>query len=318
MGWPALDDRNISRFTPSFPTPCNDCISLYGDSFVYGYEVNDEQAWGNVVSENIGCRVGNFGVGGYGTDQSYLRFTHNIKDQSPITILGVYPENVLRNVNQYRFVLTGVEIYSFKPRFILNDGKLKLIPIPTIDYDDLKFFYQTPEKYLKYESFLPDSEYGPVSFSFPHSVTLIRLVLKERVTNWLLNKPSWEAYWQPGHPTQAMEITSAIISEFHKDCSKRHKLCLVIVFPTPLSYEWFLRTNSSISQFLIAELSHKGITTLDLTEEISKKLQNESFCTILTRPQSCEGHFNAKGNRLVAEIVIDYLLSAKWITTQSK
>src|SRR2546422_4540994 len=42
-------------------------------------------------------------------------------------------ENLLRNVNQYRGLLTGIGMFfSFKPRFVVNDsGTFELIPLPT-------------------------------------------------------------------------------------------------------------------------------------------------------------------------------------------
>ena len=93
LGWPSplttienLDSSG-ARVSPAFPAPGSECVSLYGDSFTFGSEVNDEQAWGNVLARNLGCRVANFGVGGYGTDQAVMRFTENTKDSSSIAVL---------------------------------------------------------------------------------------------------------------------------------------------------------------------------------------------------------------------------------------
>ena len=79
-GWPTIDalktehyDALCSRPSPAFPKPGNECITLYGDSFTYGEEVDHEDAWSNRLAERIGCHVGNYGVGGYGSDQALLR-----------------------------------------------------------------------------------------------------------------------------------------------------------------------------------------------------------------------------------------------------
>jgi len=47
-------------------------------------------------------------------------------------MLGIYTDNTLRNVNQYRFLLAGVreEVYGFKPRLVLEDGRLASTGMP--------------------------------------------------------------------------------------------------------------------------------------------------------------------------------------------
>jgi len=127
LGWPSPKayggknfDASGSRIVPAFPTPGNACVSLYGDSFTWSDEVDHEHAWGNVLSQLLGCRVANYGVGGYGADQAYLRFKHN-KDEAPIVILMIFSENIQRHVNQLGMLRTGGKgIRSFKPRFIIN------------------------------------------------------------------------------------------------------------------------------------------------------------------------------------------------------
>jgi hypothetical protein len=94
-------DKIGSRYVPEFPDPdkYQACVSLYGDSFTWGDEVDDVHAWGNVLSKLLHCRVSNFGVGGYGTDQAYMRFHYNKNDKPKLVILGFYTENIQRNVS---------------------------------------------------------------------------------------------------------------------------------------------------------------------------------------------------------------------------
>ena len=108
LGWPSVEpdaddgrDATGSRFTPAFPDPTRSpaCVSLYGDSFTWSNDVEAGDAWGNVLSTLLDCRVSNFGVGGYGTDQAYLRFRENTEDPSPVVVIAHQPENILRNVS---------------------------------------------------------------------------------------------------------------------------------------------------------------------------------------------------------------------------
>jgi hypothetical protein len=318
LGWPIEPvppeyDLAGSRVVPSFPQPGGDCVSLYGDSFVYAAEVDAASAWGNLMAKQLGCRVGNFGVGGYGTDQAFLRFERNAADVAPVTILGIYPHNVMRNVNQYRFFLTGGKTFGFKPRFILEKGILQLVPIPSVPADELDQLYRDPGKYLRHEAFLPDSPYGPIRASFPFTISLIRLTTKERIRNGLRGRPSWEAFWQPEHPTASLEVTTGIVSKFERVCKEREKRCLVLLFPTPSSYEWYAESGDVVTRFLIDELEKRSIPVLDLTVPLAGRLAGGNFCDLLTRAETCIGHFNAEGNRLVAQAVLDYFNSNHWL-----
>lgn len=312
LGWPAVTpspmyDASGSRPVPAFAEPGNECMALYGDSFVYGDEVEDVFAWGNLLSQKLDCRVANYGVVGYGTDQAYLRFKQSRRPVPPVTILGIFPHNVMRNVNQYRYLLAGGHILGFKPRFVLENGSLRLVPLPKVSSQDFKAFRNAPEDYLKEEAFLPDSAYGPERVSFPYTLSLIQLALKERTKSWFMDRPSWLAFARPGHPTRSMEITSAIVTQFEADSSAAESEFLVILFPTPSSFEWYRETGTLALDLLAEDLQANGIPVLDLTVEFDQRLVGRTFCEILTRPEICEGHLNPEGNAMLAEILVDYL-----------
>jgi hypothetical protein len=129
LGWPPPEhfggehyDESGSRRIPAFPEPGGACVSIYGDSFTYGSGVSDEAAWSNQLSMLLGCRVANYGVGGYGTDQATLRFEQNVDDEAAVVILGHLSMNILRNVNSYRKLIGVRDVFSLKPRFVLDGG----------------------------------------------------------------------------------------------------------------------------------------------------------------------------------------------------
>ena len=132
LGWPRTDGQGPLQFDaigarpdPTFPNINKPCISVYGDSFTYAEEVNHEEAWAHRLSQQLSCRIANYGVPGYGTDQAYLRFQKNTHDTASLIILGIYQEGILRIVNQYRYLLSKGDPYSFKPRFLLKKGSFK-------------------------------------------------------------------------------------------------------------------------------------------------------------------------------------------------
>src|SRR5262249_41661500 len=129
------------RLAPAGEGLATPCISLYGDSFTFGSEVGPEAAWGNVLTERLGCRVDNYGGPGYGTDQAYLYFRRQHQqavDKAPVVILTHLSENIVRNITQdisfiYQFDL------ALKPRFVSDGaGHLRLVKMPQVapqDYD---------------------------------------------------------------------------------------------------------------------------------------------------------------------------------------
>lgn len=314
LGWPSTErrDRELdasgSRPTPAFPVPCNVCVSLYGDSFTYASGVGNADAWGNVLAERLGCRVSNFGGIGYGTDQALLRFEQNTADRAPVTILGIYPDDVLRNLNQSRFFLARGSPFGFKPRFILENETLRLIPIPTLAYEELPLFFKNPQSFLPHETFLPDSVYGQERLVFPYFFTLIRVVSKERTVKRIQGLPSWLDFLRPGHSTRSFELTLAITSRFMTGCRQRRKACFVVIFPTRSSYRWFRKTGKLATGALADRLIASGIPALDLTQPIAEKLGERNYRQIL----GGGSHFNAEGYRFVAEIVHTYLVERQF------
>src|SRR5262245_39420394 len=83
LGWPAPrdavappHDKTGAKYNSDFPEPGHACASAYGDSFVWGNDIPPAYGWIEQLSRKLGCRVANYGVPGYGTDQAYVRFQH--------------------------------------------------------------------------------------------------------------------------------------------------------------------------------------------------------------------------------------------------
>ncbi|MEM7017038.1 MAG: hypothetical protein AAF512_06810, partial [Pseudomonadota bacterium] len=307
LGWPEHRERHIPRPSPGSPTSETACISLYGDSFTFSAEVDDRAAWGNVVAKKLGCRVDNFGVSGYGTGQAYLRFRLNEQDNAPVTILGIYPLNILRNINQYRFFMARQTDLGFKPRLALEGAELKEVPMPSISYEQSSDMYETPEKYFTHEAFLPDTKYGPMRFSFPWSLSMLRFILlKEHlVVDRITGKPRWIEYWEPNHPTNSLELMSAIVSRFNQECLQRQKQCLVVIYPMPGAIDLF-REGGAVFQDFSDSMSAEGIEVLDLTVGFNEKLAGRSLCSLQIE-NNCRKHFNVEGYAIVAELVTKWL-----------
>jgi len=307
----ATDERRYSasqesRPNPNFPNADKTCVSTYGDSFTYGAEVNDHEAWANVLSGMLNCKVTNFGARGYGTDQAYLRYTLNNEDTAPINILGIYPYNVMRNVNQYRPFLAGrlASFISLKPRFVIEDDDLLLIPPPYFTHEKLVEVIKSPSaSNFPHETFLPGSKYGPPVMKFPYTIVMLRLLRSVSKASVFGKEPVWVDYLEENHASKAMEITDKIVTKFNELARERGNTTLVLIYPTVTSYKMFIKSGETATQPLSDMLHRKSMKHIDLHHGLYEYLGDRDYCELLTQQANCLGHYNAEGNRVVAALL---------------
>jgi hypothetical protein len=312
LGWPSPAapgsgeiDRSGSRLVPSFPDPDRTpCVALFGDSFTFGFEVPPEHAYGNVLAELLGCRVANYGVGGYGTDQSFLRFRDRIRDGAPVAVLGHLAENAIRNVNRYRGFLTGLP-HGFKPRLLLGErGELELVPLPTLTREQLADVDRRPEL-LPHEFFRPGGDSGVVALRFPYSRVLLGVPFHYRVRAQLAGRVSYAEFYAPDHPSGALPLTLAILEEFVRVAERRGQRGLVLVIPEQGALRELRESGALPYAPLTAALAEAGIATPPIAERMLAYLGGRDPCELFT---SCRaGHFTREGYRLLAQIAFDFL-----------
>jgi hypothetical protein len=314
-----------TRLSPDNPAGAP-CLSMYGDSFVFGSEVDDEHSWGNQIAKRLSCRVQNYGVPGYGTDQAYLRFLHNDADHASQVILNILFENVARNVNQNRgYLLAVAYVGPLKPVFHFDEqNKLKLEPIPRLGlaaYDD---FVRDPRLIFSRDYFVPgQSPYAKPRIGFPYSVGVIGALASKRlkdslVSTFVRRPPWWEDLKDPSHPSRAIEITEAIIDQFVQVARERGKRPIVSFLPTAREYPTRFWNGRWVYSGLYDWCQSKGYECFDagtaLVERIgASQLQSvEGICRYFCPSAYLGGHYNQRGNALLAEVTADYL--AVWAT----
>lgn len=112
-------------------------IAAFGDSFVFGVGVEEEERFTDRLASLLGdTEVLNFGVPGYGTDQALLRFEREGAAFRPdVVLLGHLMEHVLRNLAYEHRSPTpeGQVRVDPKPRFERTSRGLELRnrPVPT-------------------------------------------------------------------------------------------------------------------------------------------------------------------------------------------
>lgn len=318
LGWPSITwlarytDSNGARLSPANAALAQAplCASAYGDSYAFGEDVADEYAWSNVLAEMLGCRINNYGVGGYGTDQAFLRLQRHVAEERPLgdtLILELMPDNVNRNVNQWRYLLTR-SVFGFKPLFEKTAAGYEVAPLFDGSYEEFSALVKDPASHLEAEGFLPGaSSLGATTLGgFPYSLTAMRLLLRKiRSVRWsrlgsrkvFLNHPSHYDDGQ-GPSERKIETLRHIIREFSTICEATNKKCIFTLFPDPETLKQIDETGGhdfdDLPGMIPANVAYHDVSH-DLYE-----FSGGEFCGLYVEPQDCSGHFNARGNAFAA------------------
>ncbi len=320
VGWPFPEefgnklDINGSQHNPFFPNGGKrnkPCVSLYGDSFTKGGDTTSlAHNWGNLLSKQLGCYVANFGVGGYGTDQAYLRFVENSNDPAPVSLFGFHTGDTLRNLTRIRDLQNNSKWYALKPRYILDkNNNLVLIPIPQLNEDEYlrAIGERTPIFRLDHENLQPDGPAGVIKLEFPYTISLVRNIfnfygLRAR----LAHAPDWQQFLQPNHPLQGLEIVIALSREFFLLAHERGKRPLVLILPHPSDFKYFQEHGKWPYQPVVDGYISEDIPFADFGPHLL------NIATKAKQPIKSyfgkTGHYNDEGNEILANFVYTLLL----------
>src|SRR5687767_4509393 len=78
--------------------PCR--INTYGNSYTQCHQVSDGETWQEYLAAHLGEPVRNFGMGGYGAYQSYLRMLReeNTKDSAEYLLYYIWGDDHMRSL----------------------------------------------------------------------------------------------------------------------------------------------------------------------------------------------------------------------------
>lgn len=284
-------------------------LAAFGPSFVHSDEVGDSQTWAAQLEQaRSELEVMNWGVGGYGTDQAYLRYkTQGAAFQPRIVIIGFEEENIYRNVNRFRpFYRPGTGLPLTKPLFITITTGLTMLENP---YDDVDQFYQMlteqPEQFLNevcpYDYFCDATRYQARPLDVFASYRLWRTLLFEMSHNQSIEDDP-ESY-QDSYPAQ---MTLRLVSQFVEDVAKNGAIPLVLVFPEQSTIADYEAGLEPVYQTGVTALRDQGVQVIDLAGAFveAKQTQNRPYEDFYA---SEGGHFNELGNYVVAQAVLWHL-----------
>jgi hypothetical protein len=243
-------------------------------------------------------------------DQAYLRFSRAVRDRAPIVILGFFSENIVRSVSRDRGFRTN-EPFALKPRFLLEDGALKLVPLPRLSEEEYASLRTRARELLPHDYFAPGGPSGVRSLAFPYSLAAAQTFWHYRIRARLAGRPSYAEFFEPDHPSGALPVTEAILLAFAKEARQRGQKPMVVMIPDAKDLEWVRARGALPYAELARRLQAAGVAVEDLADDFDRYLGRRAACEVYTRCDA--GHFNPEGNRRFAEFVYRRLLQNGWI-----
>ena len=259
-----IDDANIGNRTP---------VLLYGDSFAECTTCPDE-CFQDILNRDTHFSgthyLLNYGVGGYGVDQTYLLYQKTIANyQSPIVVIGVLNYDLDRNITPVT--------WGLKPFFTVDKGNLQYHNSHLRSNVD-EFFKRHPPTIVSYLWRLAIHE-----GSLPGCVTASFKSMEERRTDIQL-------------------ISRAVLLELSEDLKRRNIPHVFVIF------EWSKRMIEPPDwrvQFLVDFFRSNHVDFIMAREALVKHEQSGTFDW--QKYTVSDGHPNALYNRLVSEQILHWL-----------
>jgi hypothetical protein len=305
-GGDVINSQGLRSNREYSPQPARDVVRVaaFGDSFVYGNEVDTKAAWTSVVEREFPqFEVLNYGVSGYGFDQAYLRFLDEGMRFSPeVVIMGFVADDLGRLVNTYRRFISEDEPPLFKPRFVFDSrDSLVLLPTPVpkpVSYEQL---LRNPEWVRGLRS--QDQWFEPVVYDNPlydvSATVRLASALWVRLDNRFLDKNRLLRGGVFSTSSEAFGLQVALFQRFADDVSRAKALPLVIVFPDRTSLRAARAGRPRLFAPLVTELQRRGIDHADLTHAFLERDVpgdiDQWFMPV--------GHYSRLGNEIVGRAI---------------
>ena len=293
-------------------------LAAFGDSYTHCDQVDDDETWPAYLAAAIDRNVFNFGSGGYGTDQAYLRFLRDYpRVRTPLVSLGLIPENINRVVSVYRkFYYPRTGIPATKPRFVLERSGLRLIENPIQSSADLDRL-RDPGFVARLGRY--DHWYNPGGLplrAFPFSAIWFNRCFRRELVGHLehsisdIDPQPWAQLWrQP----DARRLMFALLDRFEAQVRSHGAIPIFVVLARKSEVRYRVVTGRHPEQLgiLTAYLRRRGYNLFDAAEALASEAGSPKRLD-----RFYNNHLSARGNQVVAEHLRRYLDSRGWLATR--
>jgi hypothetical protein len=292
-------DREYARERPDGVTR----VLTFGDSFVHGDEVGNQYTWQAAMEGVSGdLEVLNFGVGGYGLDQAFLRYGEDgAAYEADIVLIGFMSENIFRSVNTFRpSYLPRTALPLGKPRFVVSDGGLERIPnpLPTLaDYERLLGGDTQVFEEIEAEDFYFRRHYTRSPLDASPTLRLAKVLWSEWVGRTLHAEIIRNGQYV--RDSEAYETTLAIFDAFHAAVRDAGQRPVIVLFPHQADINQFRNEGRTAYAPLLLDLQGRGYRVIDLMNVLEDEDVSDIF--------DGRFHYGPIGNETVARYLLEQL-----------
>ena len=251
-------------------------ILVLGDSFAWGYGVEESERFSQQLEETLGVEVINAGVSGYSTDQELLWYKNEgIKYETDLVILVIAGNDVGDNE---RLLVSNI---YYKPRFVIQDGELVLTgsPVPKTSPQG-KLVYSLSQRsalahFLALRYFDAVALYGKLKRGSDHTPAAV---------------PDADTQREP------FELTVALVNEMRNIAESRNAKFMIVT-----TAQWWNYPSEETYSDFVTTLQSEGFIVLDV-----ESLPGFDPDGMLI-PN--DGHWNRDGHVFVSERMEEFMES---------
>ena len=274
-------------------------IQTVGDSFVYALEVKNGETWQDYLEQTRDdIELLNLGVPAFGTDQAYLRWKRDGSQfKSQIVILGIWPDNIFRNLTILSFYRDQVGLGLTKPRLVIDAaGTTKFVNAPVMSDDELVTTFTHPE----------GSQLLHYDYWYNHDKTKDTLYRRVRILQiiesvwWRYQLKKIHSKIYSGEIPDGIDVTVAIAKLFVKEVRAAGSIPIVLIIPD----QALMFMEAAENQFpLVRQLRNAGIDVIDMGPTFGKEATEKGAADYYTRRPEAPtgmGHYSPFGNHVFA------------------
>jgi hypothetical protein len=284
-------------------------VSTFGNSYTFGAEVKNDHTWEARMERAVpNLEVLNFGVSAYGLDQAYLRYLEDGQQyQSHIVLIGFMSENIFRNINTYRpfyFPATGAPLS--KPRFVIKEDTLSLIPNPIKSPQDYKRLLLHPQDVLSeigIHDFYYQKRYKSSKFDWSPTVRLAKIQIQEVLNHSPDEEIVNTGQYRYNEKSEAFKVTKKIFDAFYQASLKNKSTPIILIFPHKKDFLIFGAKKLKQYAPLLEYFDSEGYKYIDLMDAF----KNPRYERLTLQDLFVHEHYSPIANSLVANYILRYL-----------
>ena len=289
-------------------------VVAIGDSMTYGYSATASQSWPSQLASLSGLQVYNLGLGGYGMVQYHHLFNDRALSLDPkVVLISIYLGNDLidtyRGATGFDYV-EGLERGETDGRFL---GSFRVwMSKHVLTWQVLKHELEDVVNILRAAE--SSEAERPGLYHMDHPV--LRTAFLPSCCYQALN---------PDNPEikRGLEIIFEKLEAIKSTCGEQAIDCKVLLVPTKESVLWpvakdilsgdaltevgrLVTAEAAMAKVLATKLDEIGLPYLDLLAPMQGRAQTESLYLA-----NDDGHPNAKGYGVIAQVVLEWLQGSK-------